>query len=58
MSKLFTDPGAINGKIAEYSNANPEAFINTFPKYLAMGIVLAVLTGGVMIFGAAVLAAL
>ena len=58
MSKLFTDPGAINKQIADYSNSNPDALINTVPKYLAIGIAVAVFAGGVMIFGAAVLAVL
>ena len=58
MSKLFTDPGAINGKIAAYSNANPNALINTVPKYLAIGIAAAVFAGGVLVFGAAMIAVL
>lgn len=54
MSKFVLD----SKKIAEYSNANPNALINTVPKYLVYGLVVAVVASGILMFGAAILAVL
>ena len=54
--KVFTDPGAVNESIAAYSDNNPDALINTVPKYLAIGIAGVTLAGGVFIFLAALIA--